>query len=64
MVATKYEHGDIVYHIITGEKGIITAIIFHSEDYHTYNVNFTTGLDMCKEEELITEEEFKNQQIL
>lgn len=64
MVATKFEHGEIVHHVITEEKGIITAVIFHSEDYYTYNVSFGTGLDMCKEEELKAEEDFKNEQIL
>lgn len=56
---SKFWFGDIVYHKLTAEPGIIINIVYESTDFLFYTVNYTTGIDKSKEEELLSEEEFK-----
>lgn len=56
---SKFWFGDVVYHKLTGEPGMILNVVYESAEFYFYTVHYTTGIDKSKEDELLTEEEFK-----
>lgn len=37
-VVTKYDIGQRVYHVVSGEEGIITSILFNQNGYTEYRI--------------------------
>lgn len=58
MQKTIYDFDELVYSRVTGEKGMVTTITYHSPEYWTYTVGWQDGsFGNHKEGELCDEEE-------
>lgn len=61
----KFWFGDLIYHRLTGMRGIILSIQYESPEFYHYAVIYEDGrIDRTKEEELLTKDEYDTERII
>lgn len=58
----EFNFGEVVFHKITGFKGIVLSVTYESSDFCFYTVNYGNEIDRVKEYELMGEEDYRDYQ--